>query len=144
MAKNESSASTDFLAMRDLEFRQETIYFIVVDRFHDGDPRNSAGPNPELYDPQRQDWHKYWGGDLQGVIDKLDYLQHLGITVIWLTPLFEQVEQLAAGRAAVHGYWTRDFKRLNRRFIGEQDDPSLNNPTPRSSTVSWKRCTSAG
>jgi cyclomaltodextrin glucanotransferase len=47
----------------------------VVDRFFDGDPNNNEGPNPELYDPTREDWGKYWGGDLQGVIDKLDYLK---------------------------------------------------------------------
>jgi 1,4-alpha-glucan branching enzyme len=84
----------EFLYTRDIEFRQETIYFIVVDRFHDGDPENSSGPNPELYDSTRQEWGKYWGGDLQGVIDKLDYLKNLGVTAIWLTPLFEQIESL--------------------------------------------------
>lgn len=118
----------DYLSKRDLEFRQETIYFIVVDRFHDGDTQNSAGPNPALYDPTRQDWHKYWGGDLQGIIDKLDYLQGLGVTALWLTPLFEQVERLAYEKhAALHGYWTQDFKRINRRYIGADEDPSLNN-----------------
>jgi hypothetical protein len=65
---------------------------IVVDRFYDGDSDNSEGPNPELYNASGQDWGKYWGGDLQGVIDKLDYLKSLGVTAIWLTPLFEQVE----------------------------------------------------
>jgi len=116
----------EFLYTRDIEFRQETIYFIVVDRFYDGDPNNSEGPNPELYDPQQQDWGKYWGGDLQGVIDKLDYLKNLGVTAIWLTPLFEQIEDLFCETAAVHGYWTSDFKRLNPRFIGKDENPSLN------------------
>ena len=116
----------EFLYTRDIEFRQETIYFIVVDRFHDGDLENSEGPNPELYDSERQDWGKYWGGDLQGVIDKLDYLKDLGVTAIWLTPLFEQVEALFVEQAAIHGYWTRDFKRINPRFIGKDEEPSLN------------------
>ncbi|WP_414664347.1 alpha-amylase family glycosyl hydrolase [Horticoccus sp. 23ND18S-11] len=122
------SLPIDYLAKRDLEFRQETIYFIVVDRFFDGDPANSAGPNPALYDPERRDWNRYWGGDLQGIIDKLDYLQGLGVTALWLTPLFEQVEKLAYDKhAAIHGYWTQDFKRLNRRYIGVDEDPSLKN-----------------
>ena len=82
----------EFLYTRDIEFRQETLYFIVVDRFYDGDPDNSEGPNPDLYDPTRTEWGKYWGGDLQGIIDKLDYLRNMGVTAIWLTPLFEQVE----------------------------------------------------
>jgi cyclomaltodextrin glucanotransferase len=99
---------------------------IVVDRFYDGDSDNSEGPNPELYNASGQDWGKYWGGDLQGVIDKLDYLKSLGVTAIWLTPLFEQVEDLFIENAAIHGYWTKDFKRINPRFIGEGEEPSLN------------------
>ena len=126
-APSETDIDLDFLYTRDIEFRQETIYFIVVDRFCDGDPENSEGPNPELYDQDQQDWGKYWGGDLQGIIDKLDYLKNLGVTALWLTPLFEQVEALFIEQAAVHGYWTRDFKRLNPRFIAQGEDPSLNN-----------------
>lgn len=125
--KSDIEIDLEFLYTRDIEFRQETIYFIVVDRFHDGDPDNSVGPNAELYDPERQDWGKYWGGDLQGIIDKLDYLKNLGVTAIWLTPLFEQVEDLFVEQAAIHGYWTKDFKRINPRFIAEGEDPSLNN-----------------
>lgn len=117
----------EFLYTRDIEFRQETIYFLVVDRFYDGDSENSEGYNPELYDPSGKDWGKYWGGDLQGVIDKLDYLKDMGVTALWLTPLFEQVEELFVGNAAMHGYWTKDFKRLNPRYIGNGEDPSLNN-----------------
>jgi cyclomaltodextrin glucanotransferase len=73
----ESEIDLQFLYTRDIEFRQETIYFIVVDRFYDGNPENSEGPNPELYDPEGKEWGKYWGGDLQGIIDKLDYLKNL-------------------------------------------------------------------
>ncbi|MFQ3614158.1 MAG: cyclomaltodextrin glucanotransferase, partial [Cyanobacteriota bacterium] len=62
-----ASQELEFLYTRDIEFRQETLYFLVVDRFFDGDPDNNEGPNPELYDPEGQDWGKYWGGDLQGV-----------------------------------------------------------------------------
>ncbi|MDX2096894.1 MAG: alpha-amylase family glycosyl hydrolase [Leptolyngbyaceae cyanobacterium bins.59] len=124
--QQEIDIDLEFLYTRDIEFRQETIYFVVVDRFHDGDPENSEGPNPELYDPSGQDWGKYWGGDLQGVIDKLGYLKNMGVTAIWLTPLFEQIEDLFVGNAAIHGYWTRDFKRLNPRFIGKDEEPSLN------------------
>jgi cyclomaltodextrin glucanotransferase len=124
--KPETELDLEFLYTRDIEFRQETIYFIVVDRFHDGDPANNEGPNPELYDPEGKDWGKYWGGDLQGVIDKLDYLKDMGVTAVWLTPLFEQVEALFVEQAAIHGYWTKDFKRLNPRFIAKGDNPSVN------------------
>jgi cyclomaltodextrin glucanotransferase len=125
----------EFLYTRDIEFRQETIYFIVVDRFDDGDPDNNEGPNPELYDPTHQEWGKYWGGDLQGVIDKLDYLKTLGVTAVWLTPLFEQIEDLFIESAAIHGYWTKDFKRINPRFIANEDEPSLNKSQETKNTV---------
>lgn len=133
--KPESDIDLDFLYTRDIEFRQETIYFIVVDRFCDGDPDNSEGPNPELYDPEQQDWGKYWGGDLQGIIDKLDYLKNLGVTALWLTPLFEQVEALFVEQAAIHGYWTKDFKRMNPRFIGKDENPSLNDTQETQNTT---------
>ena len=123
---SETEIDLEFLYTRDIEFRQETLYFIVVDRFYDGDRSNSEGENAELYDPTRQDWGKYWGGDLQGVIDKLDYLKSMGVTAIWLTPLFEQIEELFVGNAAMHGYWTKDFKRMNPRFIANEEEPSLN------------------
>lgn len=124
--KQDTEIDLEFLYTRDIEFRQETIYFLVVDRFFDGDSENSEGPNPELYDPEGKDWGKYWGGDLQGIIEKLDYLKNLGVTAIWLTPLFEQVEALFIEQAAIHGYWIKDFKRLNPRFIGPGENPSLN------------------
>ncbi|MDJ0737912.1 MAG: alpha-amylase family glycosyl hydrolase [Nostocaceae cyanobacterium] len=115
----------EFLFTRAIEFRQETIYFIIVDRFYDGDSANNEGPNPELYDPTRQKWGKYWGGDLQGIIDKLDYLKSMGITAIWISPLFEQVESLQFDNAAMHGYWTKDFKRINPRFLPKGEENSL-------------------
>ncbi|MEG4348751.1 alpha-amylase family glycosyl hydrolase [Microcoleus sp. LAD1_D5] len=133
--KPESELDLEFLYTRDIEFRQETIYFLVVDRFYDGDPTNNEGPNPELYDPEGKDWGRYWGGDLQGVIDKLDYLKDMGITAVWLTPLFEQVEALFVEQAAIHGYWTKDFKRLNPRYIAKGDNPSINQTQETKDTV---------
>ncbi|MGB3404693.1 MAG: alpha-amylase family glycosyl hydrolase [Microcoleaceae cyanobacterium] len=132
---SDTDLDLDFIFTRDIEFRQETLYFIVVDRFHDGDRNNNEGPNPELYDNSQEDWGKYWGGDLQGIIDKLDYLKNLGVTAVWLTPLFEQVEGLFFETAAIHGYWTKDFKRINPRFINEGDNPSLNATQDTKDTV---------
>ncbi|MEM8723310.1 MAG: alpha-amylase family glycosyl hydrolase [Cyanobacteria bacterium P01_G01_bin.39] len=122
---SEKDANFEFLFTRAIEFRQETIYFIIVDRFNDGDPSNNEGSNPQLYDSTRQKWGKYWGGDLSGIIDKLDYLKAMGVTAIWISPLFEQVEDLQFENAAMHGYWTKDFKRINPRFIGKNEDNSL-------------------
>ena len=132
---SDADIDLEFLYTRDIEFRQETIYFIVVDRFKDGNPKNNPGINAELYDPEKKEWGKYWGGDLQGIIDKLDYLKNMGVTAIWLTPLFEQVEELFIESAAIHGYWTKDFKRLNPRFIAPDDEPSLNKTQDTRNTV---------
>jgi len=107
-------------------FNDSVIYFIVVDRFFNGDPTNDLAKNPEATDTSHKDWFKYWGGDLGGVIAKLDYLKELGTGAVWLTPLFEQAHGLvdAEGRgiAAYHGYWARDFKRLDEHLISDPAD----------------------
>jgi cyclomaltodextrin glucanotransferase len=113
------------IGITDIEFRGEVIYFLVTDRFFDGDPNNNPGQDPELYDAERKNWGKYWGGDLQGVLDKLDYLQGLGVTSLWLTPLFEQVEAMIWDSAPIHGYWTRDFKRIHARWVSGPDEVSV-------------------
>ena len=52
----------------------------------------------------------------------------MGVTAIWLSPLFEQVEDMQ-DNAAMHGYWTKDFKRINTRFIAKGSPNSLNQNT---------------
>ena len=115
-----------------VDFRHEVIYFIIIDRFHDGhsntDQRSEGSEQADskgLYDRTRQNWGKYWGGNLQGIIDKIDYLKQLGVTAIWLSPLFEQVSDLQFCRAPMHGYWTRDFKRINPRFLKVGESNSI-------------------
>jgi cyclomaltodextrin glucanotransferase len=112
------------LHMSDVECRGETIYFAVVDRFNVG-RKDRAGKETELDDPTHQDWQKYWGGDLQGILDKIDYLKELGVTALWLTPLFEQVEGIAGSSAPIHGYWTQDFKRINARWVNNPEEVRL-------------------
>jgi len=117
--------TTSHLHLSDVECRGETIYFAVVDRFNSGKKDNLLGKQTELDDPTHKDWKKYWGGDLQGVLDKVDYLHDLGATALWLTPLFEQVEGAAGGAAPIHGYWTQDFKRVNARWVNRQEEIRL-------------------
>ncbi|MGE5674669.1 MAG: alpha-amylase family glycosyl hydrolase [Mycobacterium leprae] len=81
----------------------ESIYFIMVDRFNDGDPGNDQGVN--LANPKA--WH---GGDLQGVIDKLDYIKSMGFTAIWLTPIVKNVGN------DYHGYGAIDFFQVDPHF----------------------------
>jgi cyclomaltodextrin glucanotransferase len=116
--------STTHLHLSDVECRGETIYFAVVDRFNTG-RKDRTGKETELDDRSRTDWLKYWGGDLQGILDKVDYLKELGVTALWLTPLFEQVEGVAGGSAPIHGYWTQDFKRVNARWVNNPEEVRL-------------------
>jgi hypothetical protein len=83
--------STSHLHMSDVECRGETIYFAVVDRFNDGN-KGHPGKQTNLDDPTHTDWKKYWGGDLQGVLDKVDYLS-------WASPLFGLRRFLSRSRA---------------------------------------------
>lgn len=119
------AASLGCVKRTDADFRQEVIYFLVVDRFfRAGD---EAMPEDVCTDPSHGDWDKYWGGNLRGVLEKLDYLRDSGVTAIWLTPLFEQVKGLESGtgRAPIHGYWTRDFKRIDPRWLDDGGEASL-------------------
>ncbi len=108
-------------AIATTDFSRETIYFIMVDRFRDGDPSNN--PTGDIYSPDREEWKLYWGGDLQGIIDKLDYIRNLGFTAIWITPIIDNTEDLylygedgEEKISAYHGYWGRDFFRINEYF----------------------------
>ncbi|HEY8563035.1 MAG TPA: alpha-amylase family glycosyl hydrolase [Pyrinomonadaceae bacterium] len=66
----------------------DVIYFLIPDRFADGDPSNNdPAKSKGLYD--RKFGRHYHGGDLQGVIDKLPYLKSLGVTAIWMTPVYD-------------------------------------------------------
>jgi len=78
------------------EWQDEAIYFLMTDRFRNGDPANDGDARPG--DP------RWWqGGDLRGVIEKLPYIKDLGMTAIWITPVTAQT------RGGYHGYWTADF-----------------------------------
>lgn len=109
-----------------LDNRAHVIYFVVTDRFFNSDPRNDGGRDPRSFDGTRTDWLKYWGGDLGGVYEKLDYLQGLGASAVWITPVFDQVDGLTdaegRGQAAYHGYWARDFRRIDEHLVSDPED----------------------
>lgn len=93
----------------------EIIYLIMPDRFENGDMSNDRGGRQGNrlvtgYDPAHKAW--YHGGDLRGVINRLDYVRDLGATAIWLTPVF--VNKTVQGDGALqsagyHGYWPLNF-----------------------------------
>ena len=88
------------------------IYFAMVDRFANGDRSNDG--DASLEDPQA-----FHGGDLQGVIDHLDWIQSLGFDTVWLSPIFKMRTEKWHGFGAFHGYWTWDLSALEPRFGDE-------------------------
>jgi alpha-amylase len=96
----------------------ENFYFVMADRFANGDAGNDRGGLPDDplvsgFDPTRKGF--YNGGDLAGLRQRLDYIQGLGTTSIWLTPSFQnKAVQLEDGPSAgYHGYWITDFTRID-------------------------------
>jgi neopullulanase len=88
---------------------RDVIYLIMTDRFADGDLHNdgldahsvASSPAALAERSKPRGWH---GGDLQGVLQHLDYLQQLGITAVWITPVYTNAEP-----AAYHGYHATDY-----------------------------------
>ena len=107
--------------------QDEVIYFLLPDRFENGDQRNDLGglKGDRLktgFDPSHKGY--YHGGDLQGLIERLDYIQDMGVTAIWLAPIFKNKPvQGPPGQesAAYHGYWVTDFTQVDPHF-GTNDD----------------------
>ena len=100
--------STPKITSNVTDWRDEIIYQIVVDRFEDGDQNNNFN-----VDYTRE--ASYHGGDWQGIIDRLDYIESLGVTALWISPVVRNVEE-DAGFASYHGYWTQSFLDHNPHF----------------------------
>lgn len=106
---------------------QEVIYFVLPDRFDNGDPSNDRGglSGDRLvtgYDPTHKGF--YHGGDLKGLTRKLDYIQGMGITAIWFAPVFKNKPvQGPKGdeSAGYHGYWVTDFTTIDPHFGTEAE-----------------------
>jgi glycosidase len=99
------------------DWRDEIIYQIVVDRFANGD---SANDGLEGIDVEPADLARHQGGDWAGVLGQLDYLQRLGVTTLWLSPIVDNVQR-NGDQDGYHGYWARDFTSVNARFGSERE-----------------------
>ena len=96
----------------------ESFYFVMADRFENGDTTNDRGGLPDNrlvsgFDPTARGF--YNGGDLKGLLDRIDYIRGLGTDSIWLTPSFKnKAVQLEDGPSAgYHGYWITDFTQID-------------------------------
>ena len=107
---------------RDRPPSEEIVYFVLPDRFENGDPSNDRGDfvGDRLktgYDPEHKGF--FHGGDLKGLTQRLDYLDRLGVTAIWFAPIFQNKPvQGPEGNesAGYHGYWVTDFTRPDGHF----------------------------
>ncbi|WP_425337727.1 alpha-amylase family glycosyl hydrolase [Streptomyces lavenduligriseus] len=102
------------------DMTREQFYFLLPDRFADGSAANDRGGltgdrTTTGYDPTDKGF--YQGGDLKGLISKLDYVKGLGTTAIWLAPIFKNKPVQGNGESAgYHGYWITDFTRVDPHF----------------------------
>ena len=107
---------------RDRLPEDEVIYFVLPDRFENGDPKNDTGGikgdrMKHGFDPTSKGF--YQGGDIAGLIKRLDYIQSLGVTAIWFAPVFKNKPvQGGPGQesAGYHGYWVTDFTSVDPHF----------------------------
>ena len=101
MLTNSFSAHADEKV--DRQWQDETIYSIMIDRFHNADGSNDQDVNME-------DSSSYHGGDFLGIIDKLDYIREMGFTAISLSPIFDH------GDGSYQGYGVNDFYQTDEHF----------------------------
>jgi glycosidase len=109
----------------------EVIYFVLPDRFENGDPSNDRGglSGDRLttgYDPTGKGF--FHGGDLKGLTKRLDYIKGLGATTVWLTPIFtNKAVQGPKGQesAGYHGYWITDFTHVDPHLGTDADFEGL-------------------
>ncbi|MBV2153718.1 pullulanase-type alpha-1,6-glucosidase [Kitasatospora sp. SUK 42] len=104
------------------DLTREQFYFVLPDRFANGDTSNdtggiTGGRLENGFDPTDKGF--YHGGDLAGLIQKLDYIQNLGTTAIWMAPIFRNKPVQGSGAdasAGYHGYWITDFTQVDPHF----------------------------
>ncbi len=115
-----------FIGENDFDWDEARIYFLLTDRFFNGDPSNDD-PYGIGYD--KNDPGAYQGGDFKGITKKLDYLQDLGINTIWISPIVENIahdvryldDPHFTPYYAYHGYWASNFSEINPHF-GTMED----------------------
>lgn len=116
----------------DFDWDESVIYFMVTDRFFDGNESNNTASGAQTYG--KDNAGLYHGGDFAGITQKLDYLEDLGINTIWITPIVENIPGVTVTdtgkedvpyNAAYHGYWASDFTKLNPTLGTEEEFQTL-------------------
>jgi glycosidase len=105
------------------DWRDQVLYFVMTDRFSDGEPSNNDQKAGE-YAPSKES--HYNGGDLKGITDKLDYIRGLGATGVWITPpVANQWWDPLVNYSGYHGYWTRNFVQVDEHYGTLEDYKAL-------------------
>lgn len=104
----------------------DVIYLLMPDRFANGDVTNDVIPGMLEATDRSQPYGRH-GGDLKGLSDRLDYLQDLGMTAIWVAPIFENdmPPNYAIGAGFYHGYAATDMYRVDRRLGSNEEFRTL-------------------
>ena len=106
----------------DREWREEFIYFLMVDRFHDDRDRQAAQTQARsLGSGTQAQLKKFCGGTLKGIENHLDYIKNLGCTALWLSPIFENNEAPNPDSDKYHGYSIQNYLEIDPRFGTKQD-----------------------
>jgi alpha-amylase len=107
---------------QDHPWADEIIYFVMIDRFADGDPGNNQGADPA--NPLA-----FQGGDLAGLTARLPEIASLGATALWITPVVQQIAGPVDNEHGPfwghHGYWAEEFATLDPRYGSEADLAAL-------------------
>ncbi|MFC7321187.1 alpha-amylase family glycosyl hydrolase [Halobacillus campisalis] len=103
---------TEAVEKEERRWQDESMYYIMVDRFMNGNTEND-------YEVDKDNPEAYHGGDLQGVIDQLDYIEEMGFTSIMLSPIMKNTEE------GYHGYWIDDFMQVEGHFGTIEDAQRL-------------------
>jgi len=94
------------------DWRDDVIYFAMTDRFQDSDPSNNFGVD-------KSNIHAWHGGDIQGLIEKADYVRETGATALWLTPPMAGQDTFV-DTDGYHGYWPTDYHKVDKH-LGDMD-----------------------
>ena len=120
LERAETDASAPF------DWHNATVYFVLTDRFENGDPSNDQSYG--RHKDGMAEIGTFHGGDLRGLTNKLDYLQQLGVNALWISAPFEQIHGWVGGGTkgdfphyAYHGYYTQDWTNLDANMGSEAD-----------------------
>jgi alpha-amylase len=94
--------------------QSDIIYFLLTDRFYDGDQENN-------YDVDCRNPLAYHGGDFKGIVEKIPYLKNLGVSVIWMTPVYVNIHLPEERSWGYHGYWTLDFESVDDHLYSAEE-----------------------